>query len=203
MIVDSIEKLEGIYNEPVSPAAKKIHADYLIAPFQKLIEASPFFLLATAGPDGLDCSARGDPPGFVRVRDEKTLLIPDRRGNNKIDSLRNIIADPRVALLFLIPGTGTILRVNGRACISAEAQLCQSFAVNAALPKSVLIVTVEAAFFQCARALLRSRLWEMDARVAPDAIPSTGDVLSYFSGKAEEGKAFDEAATARMRGTLW
>ena len=142
-------------------------------------------------------------PNSWTGRDEKTLLIPDRRGNNKIDSLRNIIADPRVALLFLIPGTGTILRVNGRACISAEAQLCQSFAVNAALPKSVLIVTVEAAFFQCARALLRSRLWEMDARVAPDAIPSTGDVLSYFSGKAEEGKAFDEAATARMRGTLW
>src|SRR5918995_5767745 len=113
----TLAELEAIYGEPSEAALVKV-ADRIVAPYRRLIEASPFFALATNGPHGLYCSPPGDSSGFVRVADEKTMLIPDRRGNNRIDSLRNIVHDPRVALLFLIPGVGETLRVRGRAAIS-------------------------------------------------------------------------------------
>jgi len=116
-IVTSVEALERIYGEPYGPSIAK-ETDRITPQYGAFIEAAPFFALATAGPDGLDCSPRGDAPGFVRIHDEKTLLVPDRRGNNRIDSLRNMLSDPRVALLFLIPGCGETIRVNGRAAIS-------------------------------------------------------------------------------------
>jgi len=203
MIIETMDQLEALYDTPVPAAAKASDLDHLIPPYVRFIEASPFFLLATSGPDGLDCSARGDPPGFVRVENERTILFPDRRGNNKIDSLRNIIRDPRVSLLFLIPGTGIILRVNGRAQVSIDDALLASFAVGSALPKSVLIVTVEAAFMQCARAIMRSKVWDAAAHTAPKDIPSMGDVLAYVTHGKEGGKTFDEAAPARMKQSLW
>ena len=203
MFIHSIEELEAVYDMPVPPAAKATEADKLIPPFAKLIEASPFFVLATSGPEGLDCSARGDAPGFVRVEDANTLIFPDRRGNNKIDSLRNIVRDPRVSLMFLAPGTGTILRVNGTARVCIDEALCRSFAIDSATPKSVVIATVEAAYLQCPRALLRSRLWDASAHIDPKSIPSTGDILSYMTRGKEDGKAFDEIAAARMRSTLY
>jgi PPOX class probable FMN-dependent enzyme len=124
-IVTSVEALEGIYGEPYGPSIAK-ETDRVTSHYRAFIEAAPFFALATAGPDGLDCSPRGDAPGFVRVHDEKTLLVPDRRGNNRIDSLRNLLSDPRVGLLFLIPGCGETIRVNGRAAISTDPVLAQS-----------------------------------------------------------------------------
>jgi PPOX class probable FMN-dependent enzyme len=123
-IICSIEELEDVYRTAPSLASTVKEVDYLTPEYRKLIEASPFAALATVGPEGLDCSPRGDAAGFVRIVDDRTIAMPDRRGNNRIDSLRNIVRDPRVALLFLIPGSGTTFRVNGRAGISVEPDLC-------------------------------------------------------------------------------
>src|SRR5690606_35579931 len=146
-------------------------SDRVVPVYRALIEAAPFAVLATNGPDGLDCSPRGDGPGFVDVRDETTLLLPDRRGNNRIDSLRNIVHDPRVALLFLIPGMGETLRVNGRASISVDPDLLARFAVSERAPRTVLIISVDTVFFQCSRAILRSHLWNPESHVARASLP--------------------------------
>ena len=203
MIIQTIEELEEVYNLPVAAMVKACDRDYLIPPYVKLIEASPFFVLATCGPEGLDCSARGDPPGFVRVSDKRTIIFPDRRGNNKIDSLRNIVRDPRVSLMFLVPGTGLILRLNGRAQISTEEALLSSFAVGNAAPKSVVIVTVDVVFMQCARAIMRSKLWDASAHVDPKSIPSMGNILAHVTDGREGGERFDDDAPTRMQRSLW
>src|SRR5271156_3170910 len=141
--ITTAEQLEALYTDaPYGPALIK-EVDYITPQYRKLIEAAPFVVMATSGPEGLDCSPRGDPPGFVRVTDEKTLVIPDRRGNNRIDSLRNLARDPRISLLFLIPGVGETIRVNGRAKISTDPKLTESFVVNGKSPKCVLMVIVE------------------------------------------------------------
>src|SRR5271170_4925586 len=126
-IIATTEQLEAIYGETNDASTVKV-ADRVTPLYRLLIEKSPFAALATSGPEGLDCSPRGDLPGFVRIHDDKTLMIPDRRGNNRIDSLRNIVRDPRVALLFLIPGIGATMRINGRAALTTDAELCTSFA---------------------------------------------------------------------------
>ena len=141
-IITSVDALAAIYGEPVGPAVVK-EIDHVNADYRAFIEAAPFCAVATSGPGGLDCTPRGDEPGFVRVQDEKTLLIPDRRGNNRIDSLRNIVADSRISLLFLIPGCGETIRINGRAVISIDPALCESFVFAGKLPRSVIVVTVE------------------------------------------------------------
>ena len=169
--------------------------------YRALIEASPFVVLATSGPDGLDASPRGDAPGFVVVEDEHTLLLPERRGNNRIDSLRNIISDPRVALLFLIPGAAETLRVNGRATIVTDPDLLERFAVDGKRPKCVLAVAVETVYFQCGRAILRSRLW--DPQPTRPALPTAGQILAALSGDAIDGAAYDRALPQRQRDTLY
>src|SRR6185503_10613504 len=175
--ITDVGTLEKLYGVPTgAPVDKEI--DYLHPHYQKLIAASPFFVFATGGPGGLDASPRGDAPGFVVVEDEKTLLIPDRRGNNRVDSLRNIIADPRVALLFLVPGIGETLRVNGRAEICTDPALLGRFSVEGKLPRSVIVVRVDTCFFQCARAIFRSKLWEPAQHVERTSLPSTGTILS-------------------------
>src|SRR5213592_2028828 len=125
-VIATIEQLEAIYGFPNDASTVKV-ADRVTAPYRTLIEESPFAALATSGPEGLDCSPRGDLAGFVRIHDPKTLMMPDRRGNNRADSLKHIIRDPRVGLLFLVPGSGTTLRVNGRARVTTDAALCASF----------------------------------------------------------------------------
>src|ERR1700704_5326873 len=163
-LITSIEALERLYGEPHGPSLAK-EADRITPHYRAFIEAAPFFALATTGPGGLDCSPRGDPPGFVRVQDEKTLLVPDRRGNNRIDSLRNIMHDPRVALLFLIPGIGETIRVVGRAALSLDPDLIARFVVNGKAPVCVIVITVEQVFYQCTKAIIRSRLWDPDRHV--------------------------------------
>lgn len=202
MKIESVEALEAVYREPVPPPALKTASDHLAPPFAKLVEASPFFMMATAGSGGLDCTARGDPAGFVRVRDSKTLIFPDRRGNNKIDSLRNIVQDPRVALTFLYPGTGTILRVVGRASITTDEALLQSFAVGNMLPRTVIEVTVDEVFFQCSRAVLRSGLWDAEKHIDASTIPTIGDVLNYFS-ETDEGKQVDAYLASHLSRELY
>ena len=137
-ILTTMAELEALYDEPPYGPAVVKEIDHINQTYRKLIEASPFFALATCGPDRLDCSPRGDPAGFVRVLDEKTVAVPDRRGNNRIDSLRNLIHDPRVALLFMIPGVNETLRIIGRARICAEPQLCASFTMQGKAPRAVL-----------------------------------------------------------------
>src|SRR3981081_484622 len=158
-LVTTMEQLEGMYGEVYPPARVK-EIDHVNADYRAFIEAAPFFALAPSGPAGLDCSPRGDPAGFVRVHDEKTLLVPDRRGNNRIDSLRNLIHDPRVALLFLIPGCSETIRVNGASQMSPDPQRCGSFVMQGKTPRCVLVVSVERVYFQCAKAIVRSKLWD-------------------------------------------
>jgi PPOX class probable FMN-dependent enzyme len=199
-IVTSLDQLEALYGE-VGHASRAKETDRLTAEYRAFIEGAPFAALATMGPEGLDCSPRGDEPGFVRVADERTLMLPDRRGNNRIDSLRNVLGDPRVALLFLIPGVGETLRVNGRAEISVAPDLLASFAVQGKLPRSVLVIAVETVFFQCSRAIVRSKLWDpIERRKRP--VPSAGEMLAALS-EGFDGRAYDEALPARVRQTLY
>jgi len=202
-IIATIEELEAIYAaKPV--AASTVKEVARITPhYRALIEASPFVALATSGPEGLDCSPRGDQPGFVRVIDETTLAMPDRRGNNRIDSLRNIVRDPRVALLFLIPGSGTTFRVNGRAVVSAAPDLLASFAVDDHAPRSVIVITVETAYFQCARAIVRSALWNPARHVDPQALPTPGQMLAALSDGEVGGRAYDAEWPDRAAATMW
>src|SRR3954470_6338875 len=170
-MVTTIDELEAIYGETGMASTAKV-ADHVTPHYRIMIEKSPFVALATSGPEGLDCSPRGDLPGFVRIHDEKTLMMPDRRGNNRIDSLRNIVRDPRVALLLLIPGSGSTLRVNGRAHVSADPDLLASFKMDGKAPRTVIVMTVEEVYFQCARAIVRSDLWNPDKRVDPRSLPT-------------------------------
>jgi PPOX class probable FMN-dependent enzyme len=201
-LIRDLAALEALYGQPAAPSVRK-EVGFLTPGYRAMIEASPFLVLATSGPEGLDCSPRGDAPGFVRVADERTLLIPDRRGNNRIDSLRNILRDPRVGLLFLIPGVDETLRVNGRAAISADPALCDSFAVDGKAPCTVLTVAIESVFFQCARALLRGGLWDPASRIARTTLPSTGTLLAEASAGVEGGEAYDRALGERVLKTLY
>jgi PPOX class probable FMN-dependent enzyme len=201
-MIDSIAELEALYGQPVENATTK-ELDHLIPEYRAYIEASPFVALATVGPEGLDCSPRGDGAGFVRIQDDKTLLLPDRMGNNRADSLRNIIRDPRVALLFLVPGIGNTLRVNGRAGLTIEPDMLQSFAVDGRAPRSVMVVQIEAVYFQCARALVRSRLWDPDLFVDPSTLPTAGQMLAAASEKRLGGEAHDRAWPERAQASLW
>ena len=200
--ITSLEALEALYGTPLAASLVK-EADRVTPHYRAFIAASPFVALATSGPEGLDCSPRGDAPGFVQVADERTLLMPDRRGNNRVDSLRNIVRDPRVGLLFLIPGIGETLRVNGRAAISVAAGLLDQFRVEGKAPRAVVEISVEAVYFQCARAISRSDLWSPEARVARAALPSTGEILSELSRGVVDGRAYDEALPARLAATLY
>ena len=179
-------------------------ADHLHPLYRPWIEASPFAVLATHGPaQGLDTSPRGDAPGFVHVLDEHTLLLPDRRGNQRIDSLCNIARDPRVALLFLVPGVGEALRVNGSARISASAALCAEFAVDGKPPASVLVIRVTSVFFQCARAIKRSALWQPESRIVGDALPTPGRILQTLSSQGIDGAKYDAELQPRQDATLY
>ena len=203
MIIKTIDELEAIYGTSFTPASVMKEVDRITPEYAALIEASPFVTVATCGPDGLDCSPRGDGRGFVRIVDQRTLVLPDRRGNNRIDSLRNIVGDPRVALLFLIPGSGTTFRVNGRARISVDPDLLASFAVDGQQPRTALLISVETAYFQCARAIVRSHLWDPAFHVEPGSIPSPGTVLAALTSGREGGQAYDEDWAKRAPKTLW
>lgn len=199
--VTTTEQLAALYGEAGEASTSK-EVPYVHPHYRALIEASPFAVLATCGPGGLDASPRGDPPGFVVVEDEKTLLMPDRRGNNRIDSLRNIVADPRVALLFLIPGVGETLRVNGHARISIDPALLDRFRVDDKRPRSVLVIEVRTVFFQCARAIQRSKLWQ-PLPAGERAVPTPGAILSALTQSRIDGEQYDRELPARQKATLY
>ena len=195
---DEIDRLvtDGV-PEPSPPSAINL------VDSKDLIEASPLAVLATSGPEGLDCSPRGDHAGFVRIADSRTLLMPDRRGNNRADSLRNIIQDPRVALLFLIPGVGTTFRVNGRAHLSIEPNLLNSFAVGEKVPRCVIVIAIDAAYYQCARAIVRSDVWNPAKHVDPKSLPTPGEILAGMSDCRVGGETYDREWPERAQKTLW
>jgi len=201
-IVTTIDELEAIYGHPAETSMVKV-ANRITLSYRVLIEKSPFAALASTGPEGLDCSPRGDVAGFVRIHDETTLMMPDRRGNNRIDSLRNIVRDPRVALLFLIPGSGNTLRVNGRAQVSVDPALLASFKMEGKAPRTVIVMKVGDVYFQCARAIVRSDLWNPDKRVDPKTLPTPGQILAEMSANRVGGEEYDRAWPERARQSLW
>jgi PPOX class probable FMN-dependent enzyme len=201
-LLTTVEQLEAHYGRPQGPAVVK-EIDLIDANYRKLIAASPFVAIATSGPDGLDCSPKGDSAGFVHVLDDRTLAIPDRPGNNRIDGFHNIVRDPRIALLFLIPGVGETLRVNGRAAISIDPDLLQRFAVNGKLPRSVLLVHVETAFYHCAKAIVRSKLWDEASKVDRKSLPTTGAILAELSHGELGGENYDRKLPELIKAGLY
>ena len=201
-LLTTVEQLEAHYGHARGPAVIK-EIDHISDSYRKLIEAASFVAIATSGPEGLDCSPKGDPAGFVHVLNEKLLAIPDRPGNNRIDGFRNIVRDPRIALLFLIPGVGETMRVNGRAAISIDPDLLQRFPVNGKLPRSVMLVEVETAFVHCSKAIVRSKLWDDATKIDRKSVPSLGTMIAELSRGEVDGEAFDRAAPERIKAQLY
>lgn len=194
--------LEAVYGAP-NPRSLLKEIDHLNADYRAFVEASPFIVLSSVGAQGTDASPKGDAPGFVRILNERLLAIPDRPGNNRIDNLRNIVEDGRVSVLFIVPGVGETLRVNGTATISADPELLASFAVQGRLPRSVILVQVQTVYFHCSKALVRSKLWERGAQETKPAVPTAGKILQHISGGAFDGDAYDRELPERLKTTLY
>src|SRR5262245_2853047 len=201
-LVTTMDQLQSLYGERLGASVVK-EIDDISDGYRKLIEVAPFVAVATAGPEGLDCSPKGDAPGFVRILDDKTLAIPDRPGNNRIDGFRNIIRDPRLVVRCLMPGVEETLRVNGRASISIDPELMQSFAVNGKLPRCVLIVHIESIYFHCSKAIVRSQLWEEATKIDRKSLPSTGTIIAELSKGNLGGEAYDREAPERIKAQLY
>jgi PPOX class probable FMN-dependent enzyme len=200
-IIRSVDDLKQIY-AGVSEASVAKVTSALTAEYRQMIEASPFLALATIGPEGMDCSPRGDKGGVVRVQDEKTVLLPDWRGNNRVDSLLNIVRDPRVALMFLVPGSNTTMRINGKAVVSVDPALLKSFEMDGKHPRTVIVTTIDEVYFQCARALIRSELWKTENFVDPASLPTPGTLLK--AAKADFDKeTYDREWPERAAKTMW
>jgi uncharacterized protein len=201
-LITRIEDLEQVYGSP-GPSSTLKELNQLIPEYRAYIEASPFCALATCGPEGMDCTPRGDRGSVVRIADDKTLLMPDRRGNNRIDSLRNIVRDPRVALMFLVPGSNTAMRVNGRGSLSIEPDLLDSFIMEGKPPRSVIIIDIDAVYFQCARALMRGDVWNPETFVDAQSLPSAGQMLAAASQGQVGGEAYDQDWPGRAKASMW
>jgi PPOX class probable FMN-dependent enzyme len=200
--VRTLEELGALYDEPV-PSSLIKEVDRITPLHRAYIEASPFVLVASSGPGGVDCSPRGDPAGFVHVVDERTLLLPDRRGNNRLDTLRNLVVDPRIGLLFLVPGIGVTLRVNGIAELRTDDELLDQHVVQGKRPACVVVVTTRAVYTQCPKALLRSNLWDATRFRTPGELPTVGQINELITAGAFDGAAFDAAYPQRLRETIY
>jgi len=200
--IRTVEQLEALYDDP-RPTSVLKELDHLSEDYQRFISAAPFMALATVGEGGLDCSPRGETGGVVDVLDERHLRLADRKGNNRLDSLRNIVADPRVALLFLIPGINESMRVNGRARISVEPDVLAALAVEGSAPRCVVEIEVDAAYFQCSRALLRSQLWDPARHSDRVRVPTCGQMLEAITSGDIEARAYDDDLRERIEGSLW
>ena len=200
--IASVTELEALYGEPVKTSLIK-ELDHISDHYGAFIEAAPFCVVASCGPGGLDCSPRGDPAGFVRIADSKTVMLPDRRGNNRLDTLRNLVVDPRISLLFLIPGVGETMRINGRAVISTDPELASGFTMQGKAPRSVLVIAVEKVFFQCAKAIVRSKLWDPKTQVERSSLPTPGVILAEITEGKLGGPEHDRIAPERLKATIY
>jgi PPOX class probable FMN-dependent enzyme len=200
-IITSVEALNELYGAAGEAATAKV-TNALTPLYRLMIEASPFMALATVGPEGLDCSPRGDLGGIVRVEDDKTLLLPDWRGNNRVDSLANIVRDPRIALMFLIPGSNTTMRLNGRAVVSIEESLLASFEMDGKHPRSVVVITIDEVYFQCARAVMRAELWNTERFIDPANLPTPGMLLKAAKGDFDQ-ETYDREWPVRAAKSMW
>ena len=202
-LIETLEQLEEIYGAAPTLASTAKESGHLTPEYRRLVEASPFVTLATVGPEGLDCSPRGDAREVVRIVDDRTLIMPDRQGNNRIDSLRNIVRDPRVALLFLIPGSGTTFRVNGTAAISAKQSLLDGLAVDGKIPRTAIIVKISVCYFQCARAVLRANLWDPTKWPTTEDLPTPGKILESLTAREINGEKYDTEWPGRAAASMW
>ncbi len=199
--IATIEELHALYGAPAQAALAKV-TPRLTANYRRMVEASPFVALATSGPEGLDCSPRGDAGQVVYIENDTTLLLPDWRGNNRVDSLSNIVRDPRLALLFLIPGSSNALRINGRGVVAVEPALLTRFTMQGKHPRSVIIITINEVYFQCARAIMRAGLWDETARVDPATLPTAGQMIQTALPDFN-GDAYDQAWPDRAKDSMW
>lgn len=200
-IIKNPEELQAIYGDVSEASVAKV-VPGLTPAYRLMIESSPFVALATVGPEGLDCSPRGDAQAVVRIENDRTLALPDWRGNNRIDSLLNIVRDPRVALMFLIPGSNSVMRVNGHAVVSVDPALLESFEMDGRHPRSVAVVTIDEVYFQCARAVMRADLWNPDRRVAAGDLPTPGEMLKEAKASFDQ-ETYDREWPERAAKTMW
>lgn len=202
-VIRSLDELHALYDEPVPTSIVK-EVDHVLEEHRAYIDASPFVIIATSGAGGLDCSPRGDPAGFVRVSDDgRTLWIPDRRGNNRLDTLRNLVEDPRIALLFLVPGIGVTLRVNGTAELSVDDDLRASFTIANKAPATVIVVRPTSVYTQCPKALVRSHLWDPAGFRDPSELPTPGQILETITNGEFDGASYDATYPERIKQTIY
>lgn len=199
--IETVEELNALYGAPGEASLIKV-TSFLTDEYRRMIEVSPFVALATVGTDGLDCSPRGDAGNVVFVEDPSTLLMPDWRGNNRVDSLSNIVRDPRVGLMFLVPGSHTAMRVNGRAVVAVEPALLDRFEMDGRHPRSVIVITIDEVYSQCARALIRADLWNPRKHADARALPTVGDMLKGVRDSFD-GAAYDREWPGRAAKTMW
>ncbi|SEW38764.1 hypothetical protein SAMN04488515_2509 [Cognatiyoonia koreensis] len=198
-IIKHIAALEALYGLPGQASLIKV-ADRMVPVYWDWVKRSRLCMLSTIGPEGTDCSPRGDDGPVVTMLDEKTLLLPDWRGNNRMDSLRNIVRDGRISLLFLIPGSNNVVRVNGSAVVSVAADILDRFDTEGRKPRSVIVVTIQEVYSQCARALMRAGTWSATDESA--GLPSVGDMLKAMEASFD-GAAYDDAWAERAAKTMW
>jgi len=201
-IIHDEAELAEMYGPALERSVRK-QLDHLDDLCRAFIAASPMVIVGSQGPHAADNSPRGDVPGFVKVADDHTLLIPDRRGNNRLDTLRNLVRNPKVGLLFLVPGVSETFRVNGEAALSRDPALTSQFVMNGTAPRTVIVVTVKEAYIQCSRALVRSDLWNPAKHPLPGTVPSMGAVMAKHTCGFVDAKAFDEEAKERVPVTLY
>ena len=200
-IITSVDELTAIYGAVGEASTAKVTRS-LTPAYRRMIDMSPFVALATVGPEGLDCSPRGDRGTVVRIEDDQTLALPDWRGNNRVDSLMNIVRDPRVALMFLIPGSNSVMRINGRAVVSVAPDLLQSFEMEGRHPRSVIVITIDEAYFQCARAVMRAELWDVEKQIAAESLPTPGEMLKAAKEDFDR-ETSDQEWPERATKTMW
>jgi PPOX class probable FMN-dependent enzyme len=198
--VETIAALEALYDGASGGSLSKV-TPRLTPAYRRWIEVSRFAVLSTVGPHGTDASPRGDDGPVVRVLDDRTLVLPDWRGNNRLDSLRNIVADGRVSLMFLVPGSTNVVRINGSAKLTADPDLRASFSRDGAMPRTVIVIRVDEVYFQCARAILRSRLWSGADESA--GLPTAGEMLRDATDGAVDAAIYDAEWPGRAAGTMW
>lgn len=198
--VENITDLEALYGTPSAPAMRKVA--YQMTPcYRKWIMASRFCVVSTVGPDGTDGSPRGDDGPVVTELDEHTLAMPDWRGNNRMDTIRNIVADGRISLMFMVPGSNAIVRVNGQAKVTTDADLCAQFEFKGKHPRSVIVIRIGEIYTQCARAPMRARLWSSGDEGSD--LPTAGDILAEMTDGEVGGKPYDDAWGARAEKSMW